>query len=79
TVSAFNMTRTDKFLNEFFDKAFSVMMAFALLNTISKDIRPQFRLLGQMQAPLSEEMKKAVENENYLSLSLRTKLLLVLM
>lgn len=78
-INAFNMTLTDKFLNEFFDKAFSVMVAFALLNTISKDIRPEFRLLGQMQAPLSDEMKKAVETENYLSLSLRTKLLLVLM
>lgn len=78
-ISGFNMTLTDKFVNEFFDKAFSVMMAFALLNTISKDIRPAFRLLGQMQAPLSAEMKKAVDNENYLSLSLRTKILLILM
>lgn len=64
---------------EFLDKTFAVMLAFALFHMTPADIKKSFRLLGQRQAPLSDEMQEAIRTENILSSSLRTKMLFILM
>ena len=79
TVSEFNTSFVKNFSFEFIDKTISVLLAFFLIKKTPNDIKKSFRTLGQRQAPLSEEMKRAVDNEDYLSSSLRTKLLLILM
>ncbi len=67
------------FGSELLDKAFAVMITFALLQKVPPPIKKSFRLLGQQQAPLSEEMQQAIQEKSYLKLSLRTKLMLILM
>lgn len=79
TFNAFNAGFVESFSMELVDKTISVLLAFFLIKKTPGDIKKSFRLLGQRQAPLSEEMKRAVDNEDYLSSSLRTKLLLILM
>ena len=75
----FHLDLAINFLYDFLDKLFAVMLAFALVQKIPKNIKKSFRILGQKQAPLNSEMKAAIQEENYLSLSLRTKLLWILM
>ena len=77
--SEFNTSFVEHFSIEIIDKTITVLLAFFLLKKTPNDIKKSFRTLGQRQAPLSEEMKRAVDNEDYLSSSLRTKLLLILM
>ncbi len=79
TVNDFNTSFVEHFSREFLDKTIAVLLAFFLIKKTPNDIKKSFRTLGQRQAPLSEEMKRAVDNEDYLSSSLRTKLLLILM
>ena len=66
------------FMLELLDKCLSVLTTFILLKFTSSDTKKIFQLLGQKQAPLSKEIKRAIDKENYLSSSLRTKMLLIL-
>ena len=79
SMSALNLTFTTNFNNEFLDKFLSVFVAFLIFRKTPAHIKHSFRLLGQKQAPLTEEMKSFMEEKNYLSSSLRTKLLFILM
>ena len=69
---------TVNFPRELLDKAVSVVMAFVLLKFIPPHIKKNFRIIGQKQAPLPEEMKRIAAERNYLSSSLRTKVLAIL-
>ena len=75
----FNLSFADNLWNELFDKIFSVLLAFFLLKITPAQIKESFRLFGQQQAPLSDEIKRAINKESYSLSSLRTKLLLMLM
>ena len=79
SVEEFNLNFADNFWSELFDKAISILFVFFLLKFTPAQIKKYFRTLGRRQAPLSEEMKQGIGKENYLSSSLRTKLLLMLM
>ena len=74
----FELNFAKNFLFEFLDKALAVLMTFALLKKVSPEIKYAFRTLGQRQAPLSEEMRRVVNDQKYLSSSIRTKMLLIL-
>lgn len=78
TISGYKLNFIKNFLFESLDKGLSVWIAFALLNITPEDIKRKFRLLGQRQAPLSDEMKRVISKQNYLSSSLRTKMLLIM-
>ncbi len=79
SVNDFGTDFTENIFTEAFDKSFSVLLAFLLLKLTPAQIEKSFRELGQRQAPLSEEMKRVVSEESYLSASLRTKTLAILM
>ena len=70
---------TVNFPRELLDKAFSIFMAFLLLKFIPPHVKKSFRTIGQKQAPLPDEMKRVAAERNYLSSSLRTKMLAILM
>ena len=73
----------DHFLDHFYvelpDKALAIMVSFFALKFISPDIKERFKLLGKMQAPVSEEMKAAISMTSKFARSLRTKMLVTLM
>ncbi len=79
SVNDFGTDFTENIFTEAFDKSFSVFLAFVLLKLTPAQVEKSFRELGQRQAPLSEEMKRVVSEESYLSASLRTKTLAILM
>ena len=79
SVNEFESGYTENLLKEFVDKTFSVLLAFVLLKLIPPQVKKSFRQLGQRQAPLSEEMKRVVSEQSYLTASLRTKTLAILM
>lgn len=76
--SAFGLKFSANFLFEFLDKGLSVSIALAALNKVPPEVKRAFLLFGQKQAPLSEEMKRVIHDQKYLSSSLRTKMLLIL-
>ena len=78
SVNAFESNFIENIFNETFDKSFSVLLAFLLFKFTPAQIKKSFRELGQRQAPLSEEMKRVVSEQSYLSSSLRTKTLAIL-
>ena len=78
-VTEFELNFAENFQYEFLDKTFSVLLAFFLLKMIPTRIKREFLLVGRSQAPLSDEMKRVMSEKNYLSSSLRTKMLLILM
>ena len=79
SVKEFETDLTENLLSECFDKSFSVFLAFFLLKLTPPQTKKLFSVLGQKQAPLSEEMKRVVNQKSYLSASLRTKTLAILM
>ena len=78
-VTEFELNFAENFQYEFLDKTFSILLAFFLLKMIPTRIKREFLLVGRSQAPLSDEMKRVMNEKNYLSSSLRTKMLLILM
>ncbi|MBQ7454778.1 MAG: hypothetical protein IJS69_07000, partial [Selenomonadaceae bacterium] len=78
SVDQFELNYTTNFLFELIDKSFSILLTFFLLKKVSPEIKNAFRTLGQKQAPLSEEMIRVINDQKYLSSSLRTKMLLIL-
>ena len=79
SVRVFAWTFSDNLLREILDKGVMTLLAFALLQRVPKDIKDAFKNFGQMQAPLSEEMRQNLKMENYLSSSLRNKLMAIVM
>ena len=69
---------TYNFPLEFLDKTISLAIAFVLLKFVPPHVKKSFRMIGQKQAPLSGEMKSLISERNYLSSSLRTKMLAIL-
>lgn len=78
TSYTFEINFARNFFFEFLDKAFSVITTFLLLKKVPPEVKDAFRTLGQRQAPLTEEMKRVINDQKYLSSSLRTKMLLIL-
>lgn len=78
SVHNIHLNFTQNLVYDFIDKIISILFAFFILKKIPPHIRHSFRLIGQRQAPLTEEMKNAVEEIQYSSSSLRTKILLIL-
>ena len=80
TVTQFHLNFLSGFAGEFLDKGLSILIAFVLLKSIPKSTIAAFKLVGKRQAPLSDEMQKALEKKHNLSSSsLRTKMLAILM
>ena len=74
----FQMDFIENFLYEFIDKSLSVIVAFFALKFVTPQTKKFFRMMGQRQAPLSDEIKRVVNDQSYLSSSLRTKILVLL-
>ena len=79
SLNQFQVNYFENFRNEFLDKSLSLILAFVLLKITPSKIKRAFRFAGQKQAPLSEEMKRVIDKQNYFSSSLRTKTLLILL
>ena len=69
---------TENLSFEFVDKTLSVLLTFALLKFVPHQTKKFFRVIGQRQAPLPEEMRRVSEERNYLTSSLRTKMTVIL-
>ena len=78
-LNAFESNYAENLFVECIDKSFSILLAFVMLKLTTPEIKKSFSMLGQRQAPLSDEMKMLVKEETYLSSSLRTKTLAILM
>ncbi|MBQ9459053.1 MAG: diguanylate cyclase [Oscillospiraceae bacterium] len=65
-------------LYELLDKLFSVLLTFLLLRLIPQAFQESLRRGGRWQAPLSGEMKTAVNRERVRGVSLRARLILML-
>ena len=78
-LSEIQMHFVTNFLQEFADKGLTIIVAFTLLKLIPLKIRNIFRGLGQRQAPLNSEMRRAVYQRKCPKSSLRVKVLLILM
>ena len=59
---------------ELLDKGLAIIAAFFLIKIIPVGIKNEFRLIGKMQAPLSTEMRTAINTNTALTTSLRTKM-----
>ena len=68
-----------KFLQELIDKGLTIVAAFLLIKFVPPSIKNIFSRAGQKQAPLTAEMRKAIYQHKCPHLSLRVKLLLILM
>ena len=60
------------------DKTLIVLMSLGILRLIPQKWRPLFRFEGWWQAPLPSELKEAASHPRFRSLSMRTKLLLLI-
>ena len=69
----------NNFSIEMLDKGLAILAAFFLLKIIPLDIKKDFRLMGKMQAPIPDEMRKAMSTKNSFISSLRTKMIINLM
>ena len=79
SVQNFQLDFRGNLLYEFIDKFLSMLMAIVLLKFSSPTVKEALHRLGRKQAPLSEKMKQALSTKNYLSASLRTKTLAILL
>ena len=79
SVNEFESSFGDNLIKEILDKGLSLLIAFVLLKSSPSDVKESLRSLGRRQAPLPDEMKDALNERNYLSSSLRTKTLTLLM
>ena len=73
------LTALQKFPKELLDKGLAILVVFRLLKLIPASLKESFRLMGKMQAPLTDEMREALKNQNEFILSLRTKMVFNLM
>ena len=77
-VENIDLNFAENFFYEFIDKGLSVLITFALIRYIPPQMKRFFRFIGQRQAPLSDDMKRLVGEQSYLSSSLRTKMIVIL-
>ena len=80
-VEAFSEIQTnffETFLREFVDKGLLVLIMFVVIKFVPAQIKEIFRTLGQRQAPLTKEIRRAVYKRKCPSSSLRTRILLIL-
>lgn len=75
----FTWTFSENFLREMLDKGLMITLAFLLLRYTPPRVKIDFSRFGKKQAPLTEEMSRRMNADDYLSSSLRTKLLSILM
>ena len=61
------------------DKTLAIMLTFGALKLISPEYKKKFRLLGKMQSPVSDDMRRAMSASNKFITSLRTKMVFNLM
>ena len=64
----------ENFFNELPDKSTAVLIVFFALKIIPPDLKEHFHLLGKMQAPVSDDMHRAIHKSNKFIASLRTKM-----
>jgi len=69
---------TKNFLIELLDKSLAILSTFIALKALPKDTKEEFRRFGEMQAPLSDEIQAALKLNNPFILSLRTKIVIIL-
>lgn len=79
TLRIFTWTFSENFLRELLDKGLMLLLAFYLLGITPPRIKIAFNRWGKKQAPLTEEMTRRMNTGDYLSSSLRNKLLSILM
>ena len=73
TLMKFWLHYRENFFNEFPDKALAILVAFILLKIFPAELKDNFRLLGKMQAPLTDEMQQELNNESKFISSLHTR------
>lgn len=61
------------------DKALAIMISFFALKFVPPEVKEHFKTLGKMQAPVSPEMRRAINTSSKFISSLRTKMLFNLM
>ena len=61
------------------DKTLAIALAFGALKLFSPKLKEKFKLMGKMQAPVSDEMRRAIRANSKFISSLRTKLIFNLM
>ena len=69
----------DHFSTELPDKTLAIALAFGALKLFSPKLKEKFKLMGKMQAPVSDEMRRAIRANSKFISSLRTKLIFNLM
>lgn len=67
------------FFNELPDKGLSIFIAFFALQITPSVIKEQFLTLGRMQAPVSVEMRRAINSNNKFISPLRSKMIFQLL
>ena len=67
------------FSNELPDKSLAIMISFFALKFVPASIKESFNTVGKMQAPVSSEMRRAINTNNKFVSSLRDKMILTLM
>lgn len=67
-----------KFFIELSDKSLIILSTFFIIKLVPENIKKEFRTFGRMQAPLSQEISNALKVKNPFILSLRTKLVCIL-
>ena len=65
SVREFEAGFTSNILHECFDKSFAVLLAFVLFKLTPASIKNLFSVLGQRQAPLTEDMKRVVNKKSF--------------
>ncbi|MBE8954884.1 MAG: diguanylate cyclase [Quinella sp. 2Q5] len=64
----------DNFSNELPDKSVAILIVFFALKIIPPTVKENFHTLGKMQAPVPDEMRRAINTGNKFIASLRTKM-----
>ena len=69
----------ENFYYELPDKTFTIMANFFVLECIPPKLKEQFKSLGKMQAPVTDEVYEAINKKSRFISSLRTKMIFNLM
>lgn len=67
------------FFNELPDKGAAILLVFFVLKFIPPALQEQFHTLGKMQAPVSDEMRRAINSKSKFITSLRNKMVFQLL
>ena len=77
--SEIQMNFFESFLRECTDKGLLVLIMFVVIKFVPTHVKEIFKTLGQRQAPLTGEIRRAVYKRKCPASSLRTRILLILM